>query len=101
MKSSVEERLAKAVKKEEQLKQRKILAENRAREARKKLDTRRLVIIGELFCKHFPIAQEIAPGRSAEEDRLNFEHLDHFMEALAKCLERYQDMEDALVKKVM
>jgi len=101
VKTSFEERLTQAVKREEQLKQQKILDENRERDAKKKLDSRRLFMIGELFCKHFPIAQEIVPGRSIEEDRLNFEHLDHFMEALAKCQEYYQEMEDALVEKVM
>ena len=101
MRTSVEERLAQITKKEEQLKQQRILVENRDREARKKLDARRIFIVGEMFCKHFPIAREITPGRSAEEDRLNLEYLDHFMEALAKCQECYQEMEDALVEKEM
>lgn len=98
MRISVEERLARARKREEQLEQRNILVENQAREAKKKLDSRRLFIIGELFCKHFPIALEITPGRSTEEDHLNFEPLDNFMEALAKCQECYQEMEDALLE---
>lgn len=97
MRTSVEERLAQVKKKDEQLRQQKILTENQAREAKKKLDNRRLFIIGELFCKHFPIAQEITPGKSAEEDRINFEHLDQFMEALAKCQECYQKLEDSLL----
>ena len=74
------------------------MAENRDRATKKKLDDRRLFIIGELFCKYFPIALEITPGRSTEEDHLNFECLDHFMKALAKCLECYQEMEDALLE---
>ena len=98
MRISVEERLARARKREKQLEQRNILVENQAREAKKKLDSRRLFIIGELFCKHFPIALEITPGRSTEEDHLNFEPLDNFMEALAKCQECYQEMEDALLE---
>lgn len=101
MRISAEERLAQVKKKEEQLKQRKVLAENREREAKKKLDNRRLFMIGELFCKHFPIALEITPGRSVEEDRRNFEYLEHFIETLAKCQECYQEMEDALAEKVM
>lgn len=99
MRISAEERLAQVKKKEEQLKQRELSAENRARESKKKLDNRRLFIIGELFCKHFPIALEIAPGRSVDEDRLNFECLDNFMEALAKCQQCYQEIEDALLGK--
>lgn len=98
MRMSTEERLVQALKKEEQLKQREILTENRTREAKKKLDNRRLFVIGEMFCRHFPIAREITPGRSDEEDRLNFEHLDNFMEALAKCQQCYQEMEDALIE---
>lgn len=100
MRISVEERLAQAMKKEEQLKQRKILVENREREAKQKLDNRRLFIIGELFCKHFPIALEITPGRSSEEDCFNFEGLDNFIEALAKCQQCYQEIEDALLEKM-
>ena len=96
MRISVEERLARARKREEQLEQRNILVENQAREAKKKLDSRRLFIIGELFCKHFPIALEITPGRSTEEDHLNFEPLDNFMEALAMCQECYQELEESL-----
>lgn len=99
MRISVEERLARAKKREEQLEQRNILVENQAREAKKKLDSRRLFIIGELFCKHFPIALEITPGRSTEEDRLNFEYLDNFIEALARCQQCYQEIEDSLIEK--
>lgn len=98
MRISVEERLVQVKRKDEQLRQQKILDENRAKETRKKLDSRCLFIVGELFCKHFPIAQEITPGKSAEEDRLNFEHLDQFMEALAKCQQCYQELEDALIE---
>ena len=99
MRISVEERLARARKREKQLEQRNILVENQAREAKKKLDSRRLFIIGELFCKHFPIALEITPGRSTEEDRLNFEYLDNFIEALARCQQCYQEIEDSLIEK--
>lgn len=97
MRTSIEERLAQVRKREDQLKKREILAENQAREAKKKSDDRRLFIIGKLFCKHFPIALEITPGRSVEEERLNFERLDNFIEALAKCQQCYLEMEDALL----
>lgn len=100
MRIGVEERLAQAMKKEEQLKQQKILVENRSREAKQRMDNRRFFIVGEMFCKHFPIAQEITPGRSAGEDRINFEYLDKYMEALAKCQQCYQDIENALIKKM-
>ena len=93
-----EERLVQAKKKAEQAKHRRILAENRDQLEKHAKDDRRKYIVGDLFCKHFPIAMEIAPGRSAEEDHLNFERLNHFMEALAKCLECYQEMEDSLVE---
>lgn len=90
------DRLAQAKKQVEQAKHRRILEENRARESQHKTDDRRKYIIGDLFCKHFPIALEITPGRSTEEDHLNFEPLDNFMEALAMCQECYQELEESL-----
>lgn len=90
------DRLAQAKKQVEQAKHRRILEENRARESQRKTDDRRKYIIGDLFCKHFPIALEITPGRSTEEDHLNFEPLDNFMEALAMCQECYQELEESL-----
>ena len=90
------DRLAQAKKQVEQAKHRRILEENRARESQRKTDDRRKYIIGDLFCKHFPIALEITPGRSTEEDHLNFEPLEKFMEALAMCQECYQELEESL-----
>lgn len=90
------DRLAQAKKQVEQAKHRRILEENRVRESQRKTDDRRKYIIGDLFCKHFPIALEITPGRSTEEDHLNFEPLDKFMEALAMCQECYQELEESL-----
>ena len=95
---TTEERLVQAKKRAEQAEHRRILAENRDQVEKCAKDDRRKYIVGDLFCKHFPIAMEIAPGRSAEETHLNFEYLDHFMEALAKCLECYQEMEDSLLE---
>ncbi len=90
------DRLAQAKKQVEQAKHRRILEENRVRESQRKTDDRRKYIIGDLFCKHFPIALEITPGRSTEEDHLNFEPLEKFMEALAMCQECYQELEESL-----
>jgi len=95
-----EERLAQALKKEEQAKHRNILHENQEKEAKRKADARRKYIVADLFCKHFPIALEITPGKSVEEDKLNFKPLDDFMEALAKCLECYQKLEDSQAEKL-
>lgn len=92
------DRLAQAKRQVEQTKHRRILEENRVRESQRKTDDRRKYIIGTMFCKHFPISLEISPGRSTEEDRLNFEPLDNFMEALAKCQQCYQEIEDALLE---
>lgn len=93
---TTEERLEQAKKKAEQAEHRRILAENRDQTTKREKDERRKFIVGDMFCKHFPIALEITPGKSTEEDRLNFELLDQFMETLAKCQECYQKMEDAL-----
>lgn len=94
------DRLAQAKKQVEQTKHRRILEKNRTRESQRKTDDSRKYIIGDLFCKHFPIALEITPGRSSEEDHLNFEYLDNFIEALAKCQQCYQEVEDTLLEKM-
>lgn len=99
MRISVENRLEQVIKKEDQRRQREILVENQASEVRRRLDSRRFFIVGQLFCKHFPIALEIVPGKTVEEDRLNFEGLDNLMEAMEKCLECYQEIENALLEK--
>lgn len=91
------DRLAQAKCQVEQTKHRRILEENRVRESQRKTEDRRKYIIGTMFCKHFPISLEISPGRSAEEDCLNFEPLDNFIEALAKCQECYQKLEESLL----
>ena len=91
------DRIAQVKKQVEQTKRRRILEKNRAQESQHKTDDRRKYIIGDLFCKHFHIALEITPGRSTEEDRLNFEPLDNFMGALAKCQECYQKLEESLL----
>ena len=93
-----EERLVQARKKVEQAEHRRILEKNRGQVEKRAKDDRRKYIIGDLFCKHFPLALAMTPGRSTEEDHRNFEYLDHFMEALAKCLECYQEMEDSLLE---
>ena len=94
---TTEERLVQARKKAEQAEHRRILVENRNQAEKRTKDDRRKYIVGDLFCKHFPIAMEIAPSRSAEETRLNFECLDNFMAALAKCQECYQELEESLL----
>lgn len=87
-----------AQKKISQYEHKKILQENRTKESEAKLELRRKVLIGEMFIKHFPIALEFTPGKSASENEQIFEPLEHFMESLAQCHQLYQAMEDSLLQ---
>lgn len=95
---TIEERLAKAKKKIEQLEHQKVLCENRNKESKAKIDLRRKILIGEMFIKHFPIALEFTPGKTSDEDNQIFEPLDNFMEALSKSQQSFRAMEDALLQ---
>lgn len=91
---TVTERLAQAQKKAQQVEHRQILRDNREKDAKEKELVRRKFFVGEMFAKHFPIVLEIAPNALSKE---NLELLDKFMEALAECQRRYQDLEDSVL----
>lgn len=96
---TVEERLSSMQEKIRQYEHKKILQENGDKEAKAKIDFRRKIILGELFIKHFPIALEFTPGKSAPENEQTFKPLDDFMQALSKCLKSYQAMEDTILSR--
>ena len=91
---TVADRLAQAQKKVQQAEHRQILRDNREKEAKEKELVRRKFFVGEMFAKHFPIVLEIAPNALSKE---SLEPLDKFMEALAECQRRYQDLEDSVL----
>ena len=91
---TVEERLAQARKKAQQEEHRQILRDNREKDAKEKELMRRKFFVGEMFAKHFPIVLEIAPNALSKE---SLDPLDKFMEALAECQRRYQDLEDSVL----
>ena len=91
---TVADRLAQAQKKVQQAEHRQILRDNREKDAKEKELMRRKFFVGEMFAKHFPIVLEIAPNGLSKE---SLEPLDNFMEALAECQRRYQDLEDSVL----
>ena len=91
---TVDERLAQARKKAQQAEHRQTLRDNRENEDKKKELVRRKFFVGEIFAKHFPIVLEIAPNALSKE---SLDPLDKFMEALAECQRRYQDLEDSVL----
>lgn len=95
---TIEEKLARARKKEEQYEHRKILQDNRSQDDKSRTDFRRKILIGEMFIRHFPIALEFTPGKTSNEDALNLKPLDDFMEALSECQQVFQAMEDAIIQ---
>ena len=92
---TVDERLAQTRKKVEQAEHRQTLRDNWEKDAKEKELVRRKFMVGEMFVKHFPIVLEIAPNGLSKE---SLEPLDNFMEALAECQRRYQDLEDSVLR---
>lgn len=95
---TVAERTAIAQRKVEQIERQQLLRENRCKEAESKIELRRKILIGEMFIKHFPIASQLTPGRSSDENKQIFKPLDDYMEALAECQQSYLKMEDAMIQ---
>ncbi len=93
---TIEERYDLLHKKLKQDKHRKILQDNRAKSADDKIKRNREKIIGQLFIKYFPIAQEFTPGKNMAENADEFELLEEFIKSLAQCQQRYQEIEDKL-----
>lgn len=86
------------LKKFEQYEHRKVLRENRIKVDKNKIDLQRKIIIGEIFLKHFPIALEFTPDKLSKKNKLILEQLDDFIEALSKCQQAYQTIEDTLLR---
>ena len=93
-----EERLAATTKKLEAFEHQKLLQDNQNQKKQKQLEVRRVFLIGKLFIEHFPIVLELMPGKTSEDDTLNFKPLDDFMKALSEFLQAYQSMEDAIIR---
>jgi len=66
----------------EQLKNRKKMQERREQEAKRKVDTHRNIIIGELVCRYFPDVMEFQPQRSKSANVEVFRDFENFLKIL-------------------
>ncbi|MCL2621237.1 MAG: hypothetical protein FWD97_09930 [Defluviitaleaceae bacterium] len=58
------------------------LIEARELEAKRKRDTRRNLIIGEIVCKYYPYAEQLVPKKSKADNDAEFAQLDRFFQQL-------------------
>jgi hypothetical protein len=71
----------------EQLKNRKNMQERRELAAKRKVDTHRNIIIGELVCRYFPDVMEYQPQRSKSANTEVFRDFENFLKMLASDVE--------------
>lgn len=79
---TIEERIAKAKERIQQLEQQKRVEQRKEREAKRKKDQRRNYIIGALVTKYFPEVSRFEPGTTAQ-NAVIFEPLEVFLSTLA------------------
>ena len=71
----------------EQLKNRKKMQERREQEAKRKVDTHRNIIIGELVCKYFPDVMEYQPQKSKSANTEVFKSFESVLKVLVSDME--------------
>ena len=81
--SNIDDHLRKATLRIEQHKNQKSLHQRKEQEARRKLDTRRYIIIGELVCKHFPEMMNCQPQMKKSETAKEFSDFEETLRLLA------------------
>jgi len=68
--------LSAAFAKSDQVRNQRRMAELREKEKKRKVDTRRYIIIGELVCKYFPSLMELQPQQDKESNTAEFSSLE-------------------------
>lgn len=90
----IDSRMAAAQERVEQLERQQRAQENRDKEKKRKIDTRRKIIIGELISKHFDVSQ-FQPKQKQADTAAEFAVLDTFFSMVAK-----DKTYDALFQKI-
>lgn len=67
----------------EQLKNQKKAQERREKSAKRKIDTRRYIIVGGLVCNYFPDVMKYQPQRTAADTAKEFEHFENILRTLS------------------
>ena len=80
---NVNDHLKGVISRVEQLKNQRKSRERREQEAKRKLDTRRNIIIGELVCRYFPDVMRLQPQRSKADNAAEFEAFASILSTLA------------------
>lgn len=85
----------------DQLKNRKKLQERREAEAKRKIDIRRYIVIGELICKYFPETKKYHPHRSKKDNAKEFAHFENIIKAMASESDLLDDLLEHFFKKIV
>ena len=80
---SANEHLKKSLLRIEQHKNQKALQQRREKEARRKMDIRRYIIIGELVCKYFPEMLKCQPQKKKSDNAKKFADFEDTLRLLA------------------
>ena len=94
--SYINELAQKTDEKIEQLKRQKILQENRQKTIEQKINTRRKIIIGELFEERFTDVLKLMPGLTKAADKIEFAGLEKFILELASNAENVERLKEML-----
>lgn len=76
----------------EQLKNQRKLKERRQQEIKRKIDTCRNIVIGELVCQYFPSAMQYQPRHSKAENKVEFAEFENTLRWLSEHIELLNNM---------
>lgn len=79
----VNEQLRKTALRVEQLKNQNNLKKRRKREAERKIEIRRYIIIGEIICKYFPEMKDYRPQQNSSDNAKEFADFESLLRLLA------------------
>ena len=82
--SSINDAIIQAKDRYLQAKRRQQLQDNRDKEAQRKLDTRRKIIIGAIFAEIFPYVRQFQPRRTQAENTIEFAPLRELLVMIAE-----------------
>jgi hypothetical protein len=98
--SRIDAKIEKKLEEIEQLKNQKKSQQRREQKAKRKMDTRRHIIIGELVCKYFPNMMNYWPQRNRADTADEFAVFENILCMLAANAELVSKLEDEAVKMI-
>ena len=95
---NVNDHLKKSLLRTQQLKNQKMSQQRREQEVKRKMDTRRHIIIGELVCRYFPDLMNYQPQRNKADTQQEFAVFENILRILASNADLISQLESKAVK---